>query len=324
MSRLAVAVLAGSVVLASADSEAAPGTKSASKPAKPASTSSAQQPTARAKQKQASSRRRASLAKKKRAKKRSRSKGKRSALAAVSTSKEGLPAGFSWPPNAMMKTAAVACEQNLDGLGMVWERATPQGKIADPIYVPSMEIGGIKYVAAYGKGPRRLDCQLVKTLADVGPQLYALGVREIRYRNTNVRVHGMTKPILSRHALGIAMDIKAFVDDQGRVANVELDYLKGDPLLHGIEDTINQTHKFRIVLTPGNDPLSHYDHFHIEAAVDYTVFVSLWPWPIQSSKSQPISVRLSSSSIRRRRRTRSITSSRTSTPSTTTARSSIA
>jgi hypothetical protein len=25
-------------------------------------------------------------------------------------------------------------------------------------------------------------------------------------------------------------------------------------------------------LTPGNDPISHYDHFHLEASVDYTAF----------------------------------------------------
>ena len=110
----------------------------------------------------------------------------------------------------------------------------------------------------------------------MGPELVKVGVREVRYgsiyRNTNVRVHGTTKPILSRHALGLAMDIKAFVDDKGRVANVELDYLKGDQLLHAIEDTVNSSKKFRIVLTPGNDPISHYDHFHIEAAVDFTAF----------------------------------------------------
>ena len=92
------------------------------------------------------------------------------------------------------------------------------------------------------------------------------------YRNSNVRVHGTTKPILSRHALGLAMDIAEFVDETGRVANVEDDYLKGDPLLHAIEDTVNRSARFRIVLTPGNDPLSHYDHFHIEASVDFTAF----------------------------------------------------
>jgi len=68
------------------------------------------------------------------------------------------------------------------------------------------------------------------------------------------------------------MDIKAFVDDSGRVAVVETDYLKDDPLLHGIEDLINKRTDFRDVLSPANDPISHDDHFHIEASVDFTAF----------------------------------------------------
>ncbi|HEY5949883.1 MAG TPA: extensin family protein [Kofleriaceae bacterium] len=266
MSRAAVAVLASAMVLAAASGEAARRTKTTSS----AKTTAAKRAAAK----------KAALAKKKKLAAKHSSRGKHHRRVAVAEpvtkSKEGMPNGFAWPPNQLMKEASVACEQHLDQIGLVWERATPEGKIADPIKVPSMEIGGIKYTPAYSKGVPRIDCQLVQTLAEIGPSLVAIGVREIRYgsiyRNTNVRVHGMTKPILSRHALGIAMDIKAFVDDKGRVANVELDYLKGDPLLHGIEDTVNASKKFRIVLTPGNDPLSHYDHFHIEAAVDFTAF----------------------------------------------------
>jgi hypothetical protein len=265
MSRVGVAVLAGALLAAAASGEAARRTKTTS-----AKSSSSK--TALAKKKALAKKR---LAAKQRAKKHSKSK-RRIAVAKPVKSKEGLPHGFSWPPNEAMKAASVACEANLDALGLVWERATPEGKIVDPIKVPSMEIGGIKYTPAYSKGVPRIDCQLVQTLAAVGPDLYKLGVREVKYgsiyRNTNVRVHGATKPILSRHALGIAMDIKAFIDEHGREANVELDYLKGDPLLHGIEDTVNASNRFRIVLTPGNDPLSHYDHFHIEAAVDFTTF----------------------------------------------------
>ena len=209
-------------------------------------------------------------------KKRTKSKRRVALKKKFDPKQEGMPKGFAWPPDKTMKTASVACEKQLDELGIVWERATAEGKMVDPIVVPSMEIAGIKYISAYKKGPHRMDCQLVQALAAVGPQLAELGVREVRfgsiYRNTKVRAHGATKPILSRHALGLAMDIKSFTDDKGRVADVELDYLKGDPLLHGIEDAVNQSQKFRVVLTPGNDPISHYDHFHIEATVDFTAF----------------------------------------------------
>ena len=270
MSRVGVALLVGGFALASISIEVAgAGGKTTTKTTKTVTSKATL-----AKKKRAKLQRQRALAKARA--KRKRRVAMRDKTEKVSHSMEGMPHGFTWPPNEAMKAASVACEQNLDALGLKWERATPEGKMADPIYVPAMEIGGIKYVPAYAKGVPRIDCQLVQTLAAVGPDLYKIGVREVRYgsiyRNTNVRVHGMTKNILSRHALGIAMDIKAFVDDKGRIANVELDYLKGDELLHGIEDTVNSSKKFRIVLTPGNDPLSHYDHFHFEAAVDFTAF----------------------------------------------------
>ena len=256
MSRVCVVVLAGLVAAACApDADAARRTKTTEKSKKKKTAKERAKEKARAKKSRVA-----------RSKSKRTSKGKRVAVATkVSPSLEGMPKGWAWPPDEPMKQASVTCEKQLDALGIVWERATPQGKMVDPVYVPSMELGGIKYISAYRSGPHRLDCQFVLTLAALGPELYALGVREVKfgsiYRNTNVRAHGQTKPILSRHALGIAMDIKSFTDDKGRVANVELDYLKGDPLLHGIEDLANHSQKFRAGLSPGNHPKSHYDQF---------------------------------------------------------------
>lgn len=190
--------------------------------------------------------------------------------------KDNMPPGFAWPATDAMKRASSACEKEISDAGISFQAAPPLGVVVDPIQLPVMSIGGINYVPAWDKGPFTLDCQLVRVLVKLGPELKNLGVREVRfgsiYRNTLVRVHGQRKNILSRHALGLAMDIKSFVDDTGRVANVELDYLKGDPLLHAIEDTVNRSNDFRIILTPANDPLSHADHFHIEASVDFTAF----------------------------------------------------
>jgi hypothetical protein len=267
MSRVGIALLVGVFALSSAPVDI----DAAARRTKTTATSKA----ALAKKKRAQAKARAKA--KAKAKARAKAKGKQVAVATkISRGSEGMPNGFEWPPNEAMTAAGLACEKTLDERGISWERATPEGKMIDPIYVPSMEIGGIRYTPAYSKGVPRISCHLVQILADVGPELARIGVREIKYgsiyRNTNVRAHGTTKPILSRHALGIAMDIKEFIDDKGRVANVELDYLKADELLHGIEDTLNASQKFRILLTPGNDPISHYDHFHIEAAVDFSAF----------------------------------------------------
>ena len=184
-----------------------------------------------------------------------------------------MPSGFRWPPTRTMKDAEKICEEQLAGLGIAFERAPAEGRIVNPIVVPAMELGGITLTSAFRKGPHKMDCQFARTMATFGAELHALGVREIKfgsiYRNTTVRVGGKSKNILSRHALGIAMDVVSFIDDTGREVNVAKDYPKDDPLLLAIEETINRSGKFRTVLTPRNDPKSHDDHFHLEAVVDY-------------------------------------------------------
>jgi hypothetical protein len=185
-----------------------------------------------------------------------------------------MPRGFSWPATPAMQAAGKACEADLDALGVTWKPSTAEGRIVDPIEIPDGMLGGIKYTSAWRSPPHKLDCQLARALALVGRDLHAIGVREVRwgsiYRWSNVRTQGTTLPYLSRHALGLAMDIVEFIDDVGRVANVQHDYLGGDSLLLGIEQVVNTSGRFRLLLTPKNDPKSHHDHFHVEANPDYT------------------------------------------------------
>jgi hypothetical protein len=183
-----------------------------------------------------------------------------------------MPAGFTWPPSKTMVEAGKACEQKLDELGVAWKPAKQEGHIVDAVTLGDNTLGGIAYTAIYAKATT-MDCQLALALAQVGPALHDLGVREVRfgsiYRWSKVRVGGKTKNLLSRHALGLAMDVVSFVDDAGREAIVAKDYKAGNELLHAIEKTIDATPGFRGVLTPQNDPISHHDHFHIEANPDY-------------------------------------------------------
>jgi hypothetical protein len=187
---------------------------------------------------------------------------------------DNMPRGWQWPPSKTMQAAAKACEQKLDELGVAWKPAKREGHVVDPIVVDSGDIGGISYVDVYAKQPPVMDCQLVLALATFAPRFYELGVREVRvgstYRWSKVRVGGKTKDVLSRHALGLAMDVVSFVDDSGREAVVAKDYKLGDELLIGVERAIDDSGAFRTVLTPKNDPVSHKDHFHIEADPDYT------------------------------------------------------
>jgi len=186
-----------------------------------------------------------------------------------------MPRGFTWPPSRHMLEAEAACERELDASPVVWSRARREGRITDAVTIGDGMLGGIAYAPVFGAGPYKLDCQLALALHAIGPALYDAGVREVRfgsiYRWSKVRVGGKTKNALSRHALGLAMDVVGFVDASGREARVARDYTSGDPLLLGVERAINQSSRFRLVLTPKNDPISHSDHFHIEANPSFAV-----------------------------------------------------
>jgi hypothetical protein len=184
-----------------------------------------------------------------------------------------LPRGFTWPPSRAMLTAASDCKRSLDAANVAWHPASRDGRIVSAVTIDDAMLGGVAYTPVFGKGPYKLDCQLALALAQIGPELAAAGVREVRfgsiYRWSQVRVGGVTKNALSRHALGLAMDVVAFVDGDGREAKVARDYASGDPLLLEVEHAIDASRAFRLVLTPANDPISHSDHFHIEANPTY-------------------------------------------------------
>jgi len=193
------------------------------------------------------------------------------------TRADNMPRGFTWPPSRAMIDAAHACEQRLDELGVPWRADKPAGRIVDAIVVPDGQIGGIAFVEPGEHGAVAapvMDCQLVLALATIAPRLYELGVREVRiasaYRWSKVRVMGKTKDLLSRHALGLALDVQSVIDRDGREAVIAKDYRRGDQLLAEIEQLIDDSELFRMVLTPTNDPISHKDHFHVEANPDYS------------------------------------------------------
>jgi hypothetical protein len=183
------------------------------------------------------------------------------------TSRLNMPPEWEWPPNDTMKAEGDACKKRLDELGIAWKDAPAQDKVATPIYVPEMEIGGVKITPIWRKPPFVMDCILAQAFAEQGaPALRALGVKEIRFSSIYSYREVADKPgVLSRHALGLAIDVWEFVDDAGATHVVKSDYPAGDALLHSIEKAVNDTGGYRMLLTPGNDPKHHDDHFHFEA-----------------------------------------------------------
>ena len=188
--------------------------------------------------------------------------------------KKNMPDGWSWPPNRAMKKEGDACLAKLDALGIKYKKMKRTRKVATPIVLDSMVLGGVKVSSWWREGPFIMDCHLALGLETYNQGLYALGVREMKfssiYRYDNVTVYGHEKKTLSRHALGLAIDVHSFVDEAGNEAVVLDDYPTGNELLLNVEQYLNDSGGFRTVLTPRNDPYSHDDHFHIEVKVDYS------------------------------------------------------
>jgi hypothetical protein len=184
-----------------------------------------------------------------------------------------MPPGWTWPPSRAMRTDAKSCKKELTAMGVAWKRAPRARKIAAPIYVPAMELGGVKLTPTYRKGPFVMDCHLALSLARAGEVLRQIGVSELRFSTIHeyrrIRLRGAKKHPLSRHALGLAIDVFEIVTDGGVKIVVEKDYRKKDPTLLAMERGIAASLDFRTPLTPGNDPRSHRDHFHLEARVSY-------------------------------------------------------
>jgi hypothetical protein len=188
---------------------------------------------------------------------------------------DNMPRGWQWPPSAAMGEQEKTCQAKLDALGIAWQPATREGHVVDPITVSDMTLGGVAFTGMWSKDkPQTMDCELALAFGNFAPALAQLGVREVRfgsiYRWTKVRAFGKTQDVLSRHALGLAMDVVSVIDADGGEHFVGRDYKSGDAVLLGVEQAVNASGLFRILLTPKNDPVSHKDHFHFEANPDFT------------------------------------------------------
>jgi len=185
------------------------------------------------------------------------------AIAGARPSKLNMPPGWRWPPSPAMKAEGKECLAHLDALGIAYDKAPATRKVTTPIYLREMTLGGVALEPIWKKGPFVMDCLLAAALVDQADLFSSLGITALRfaeihdYRNVN---EGKRR-ILSRHALGLAIDVFAFVTDDGVSHPVETDYPCA--LLLTLEEWLRAGAGFRL-LTPGNDPRHHHDHFHLE------------------------------------------------------------
>jgi hypothetical protein len=181
-----------------------------------------------------------------------------------SRAKLNMPPGWTWPPSAEMRAEGRVCLERLRALGVAFRKAPATRKVATPIYVPDMEIGGVKLTSLWRKGPFVMDCNLALALAERGADaLRSAGVVELRFSSIHNYRNVAGTRMLSRHAIGTAMDVFQVVTVDGVAHVVERDY--PNVVLLSVERWINESGAFRYLLTPGNDPRAHRDHFHFEA-----------------------------------------------------------
>jgi hypothetical protein len=188
--------------------------------------------------------------------------------------RSNMPAGWSWPPTPSMVRAGERCLEALTRARVEWRAAPRTRAVVTPIVVPAMELGGVRLTPTYRRGPFVMDCQLALALAEHGEVFRQLGIRELRFSTIHeyrrIRVRGRASRALSRHALGLAIDVFEMVTDEGERLVVKDRYRRGDQTLRAVERGIAASLAFRTPLTPGNSPRSHGDHFHLEARVSYT------------------------------------------------------
>lgn len=209
-------------------------------------------------------------------------------------SRANMPPGWKWPPDVAMRSTGDRCLTELNRRGIIYRRAHRNvGKIATPIVPATLEFGGVELVPTFRKPPFVMDCHLALVLHDYGPRLARAGFRQLRFSSIyyyrHARLGGGRTNMLSRHALGLAIDIYGVIMADGTGLSVERHYhtAEGAPL-HLLERILSQAGDFRAVVTPGNDP-HHRDHFHLSAKM--SIHGSAPDRTVQVSELQPIKPR---------------------------------
>jgi hypothetical protein len=177
-----------------------------------------------------------------------------------------MPAGWTWPPSPEMLEEGARCLGRLAKLGVQFVPGPEKPRITTPVVVPAWEFGGVKLVPLTKRRPLVVDCHLAEALAAAGgPALRQLGVTEIRFTSLYEYRNVKRRRVLSRHAVGLAMDIYEVVTQDGVVRRVPRHYRNADGVLKSVERALRRTGFFRGPLSPANDPRGHWDHFHLEA-----------------------------------------------------------
>lgn len=185
-----------------------------------------------------------------------------------------MPDGWKWPPTREMRREGKKCLDDLRAMGVKFEKARKKRNVTTPIVVPDMRFGSLLLTPTFRKPPFVMDCRLARGIAQYAELITSLGVSELRfstiyqYRKVRTRRSRRSRGALSRHALGLAIDVFEIQLATGARVVVKDEYWL-HPTLVLIELALRATGGFRAIISPAVDPVSHRDHLHLEIAVEY-------------------------------------------------------
>ena len=184
-------------------------------------------------------------------------------IAPTPTSTDALPTyrSASIPPG-------LRCLLRLHHLGIAYRPLPSMALINTPIEVLG-PIAGIHYKPTW-RARFIVDCRFALALHRAGPFFRALGIKTGYFSNTHRRHHGSLRKV-SRHALGLAMDLHRVRDAQGKLLRVKRDFEHDlddacdnaeRPALNRLACLLKRHGVFDYVLTPDTNR-AHYNHFHL-------------------------------------------------------------
>jgi hypothetical protein len=200
-------------------------------------------------------------------------------IGTATASTDHLPprvAGSVLPPTERLEVQSprtipggVSCLLVLERLGIPHQVLGATEGIETPVKV-SGEIAGVSY-RPLARIPLVADCRLVVALHRAGPYLRQLGIEEMQFSSAYRARSRMPSGKLSRHGIGLAIDVHAIrLREGGERLRVQDDFQRSladgctaPTLLNRLACVVLRQGLFDLALTPDYDA-AHYNHFHLD------------------------------------------------------------
>jgi hypothetical protein len=202
-------------------------------------------------------------------------------LCSVAASVQARRRGYKYKPRyhrpAPRKYTDRRCLRGLRSLKVRFRRLRRKKGMATAVRVYGRRLGRTRYKARYGRKRMVMDCRLALALRLASPLFRASGIGVVIhgdfYRWRRVKKSGR----LSRHALGLAIDMYGFINKKGRRIWVKKDYERNlatrrrcegraktwkGRVLRDLACDLDNSGLFETILTPDYDR-HHRDHFHV-------------------------------------------------------------